>query len=208
MIDHLVYATRDLGAAARDLESLLGVAASPGGRHPLWGTRNALMALGPRTYLEIVGPDPDSPEPAAPRPFGIDTLTATGLVTWAYATGDLEAVVRSAAAHGVELGEVRTGSRRRPDGTLLRWSMTDVFAEREGGILPFLIDWGDTPHPAAGLGLGLTLVSLRLEHPEPVRITAALVALGLSAPVEVVAAARPARRAVIEGPKGRVEIRG
>ena len=25
--------------------------------------------------------------------------------------------------------------------------MTDPWAERAGGVIPFFIDWGDTPHP-------------------------------------------------------------
>ena len=65
------------------LEKLLGVRATPGGQHPGAGTRNALIALGPTTYLEVVGPDPDQPQPDNTRLFGVDGLTAPRLVTWA-----------------------------------------------------------------------------------------------------------------------------
>jgi hypothetical protein len=80
-IDHLVYATPDLTVGIERIEALIGVRATPGGQHPGEGTRNALVALGPSSYLEIIARDPEQPEPATARKFGIDTLRAPRLVT-------------------------------------------------------------------------------------------------------------------------------
>jgi len=81
-VDHLVYAAPDLNAACAEIERRLGVAPSPGGQHIGRGTRNALVAIGPRSYLEIIAPDPDQPRPNGPRWFNIDSIETPRLVAW------------------------------------------------------------------------------------------------------------------------------
>ena len=90
LIDHLVYAAPDLSAAVAGLEERFGARAQAGGRHIGRGTRNALLALGPRTYLEIIAPDPGQPEPPVPRPFGVDDLSRGDLAGWALACDDID----------------------------------------------------------------------------------------------------------------------
>src|SRR5512134_2479132 len=81
-IDHLVYAVPDLNLGIGAVEKLLGIRATPGGQHLGRGTRNALIALGPALYLEIIGPDPQQPNPDGGW-SGIDGHTAPRLATWA-----------------------------------------------------------------------------------------------------------------------------
>jgi hypothetical protein len=182
-LDHLVYAVPDLEAAVADLASRLGIEAAPGGRHPGEGTRNALIALGPDSYLEVVGPDLDAPAPSGPRWFGIDGLRAPGLTGWAVKADGLEALVIAADLAGVTLGPVRRAGRLRPDGVALSWTVTDPHTVLEDGLVPFFIDWGDSPHPSATAAPGASLTDFRAEHPDPPRLRRLLAALDLDLPV-------------------------
>ena len=204
-VDHLVYAAPDLEAAVGALEATLGARAEPGGRHPAEGTRNFLLALGPAVYLEIVGPDRGGEKLARPRWFGIDGLDRPKLAVWAARGEDLDGIVTMAAVAGVKLGPVSSGSRERPDGELLSWRFTDPRVIVEGGVVPFFIDWGRTPHPALSTPQGATLETLRAEHPEPRRARNALSAVGLDLPVAL--GAKPALIATIRTPRGIVELR-
>jgi hypothetical protein len=204
-VDHLLYATPDLDRGVEEIEKRLGVRATPGGRHPGMGTRNALIALGPTSYLEIIAPDPDQAPPSEPRPFGIDALATSRLAAWAANGRDLERLASDAARQGVRLGEVIARSRQRPDGVLLSWRFTSPWIVIADGIVPFFIDWGESSHPAASAARGASLVALRAEHPDPAGVRRMLEALGLDLPVSP--GPKPALIAVIECPRGHVELR-
>ena len=204
-VDHLVYGTPDLGMGIERIEKLLGLRATPGGQHPGRGTRNALVSLGTSTYLEIIGPDPDQPTPAQPRPFGVDTLKEPRLVTWAAKGKDLDRLAGEAGRRGVKLGEVIPGSRKRPDGGILSWRYTDPRTVVAGGVVPFFIDWGTSMHPSATATQGASLVGLRAEHPQPDQVRKMLDGFGLD--LAVAMGPRPALVATVSGPRGRVELR-
>lgn len=182
-VDHLVYATRDLEATCADLERRLAVRPTPGGRHPGRGTRNALIGLGPRAYLEVIGPDPSQPTPPVSRWFAIDALDQPRLVTWAARATDLPTVIARAAERGVVLGPPASGRRDRADGVALHWAYTDPGVVIADGIVPFFIDWGDGPHPAETAADGVALARFEAEHPEVGRVQETLEALGLALPV-------------------------
>jgi len=204
-VDHLVYAAPDLDAAVDQVEALLGVRPTPGGSHPGWGTRNALVSLGDRTYLEIVAPDPGQPNPPGPRMFGIDGLAAPKLVTWAASGSELTTFAADASTRGIDLGEVSNGNRQTPAGTTLSWTLTSPRAFLGDGLVPFFIDWGDTPHPAASAAQGVALVEMRAEHPDVDRVREMLGTLGLDLPVT--RGPEPALVAYIATINGRAELR-
>jgi hypothetical protein len=203
-LDHLVYATPDLLATVQKLESDIGVRATAGGRHPAWGTMNALLSLGARVYLEIIGPDPDYPHPSAGRLFALDTLARPCLLTWVARAEHLQGTVAMAQAVGIDLGEVEARSRQRLDGSLLHWDMTDPRKAREGGIIPYFINWGTTAHPAETAAHGCTLQALKAIHPEAERVRHILLHLGLDLRVEQGPAVGLV--ATLDTPKGTYEL--
>ncbi|MFQ5690388.1 MAG: VOC family protein [Gemmatimonadota bacterium] len=205
MIDHLVYAAPDLEGAVEGLERLSGIRAAPGGRHPGWGTRNALLALGPRTYLEILAPDPDRSDPELPAVFGLAGLQVPRLVAWAARAVRLEERVADAARQGVRLGDVLEGSRESPDGTTLAWRLTDPSVRLGDGVVPFLIDWGSSAHPAGTAPKGAVLENLRAEHPDPSGVRSILSILGL--PLRVDRGHSPALVATLRTSGGPIELR-
>ena len=202
LVDHIIYAAPDLAAAVADLEARLGIRAQAGGKHIGLGTHNALLALGPRTYLEIIAPDPGQPAPPV-RPFGIEGITCGKLVGWALACDDIDQAVAETRSHGYDPGEVVDGHRVEPSGTVLRWR-----AARSGqadDLVPFFICWGGTEHPARSAPRGLILNSLQIEHPDPPSFAPLLMAIGAN--VEVRQGQAPALVAHLSGPNGSKVLR-
>jgi len=203
--DHVVYAVTNLAEGIAEIEALTGVQATPGGQHQGIGTRNALMDFGNGSYLEIIGPDPDQPEPAEPRPFCIDQLSHGHLAAWAARTSDLDTVVATARAAGYDPGDVRDMSRATPEGALLEWRLATLMERQLVEIVPFLIDWGSTPHPSKSCATGCRLLSLRAVHPDVERLSSQLAAVGATIDVDHGAAAELI--AELDTPKGRVILR-
>jgi hypothetical protein len=93
---------------------------------------------------------------------------------------------------------VADGQRVGPTGTVLRWRMTRNTAA--GGLIPFLISWGDTEHPATSAPRGLSLEAFHLEHPDPPSLGPLLTALGADVHIRPTAAAALIAR--LSGPNG------
>lgn len=182
ILDHVVLAGPDLAATIDEVERRTGVRAPLGGRHPS-GTANALIAFTRggrrvRQYLELIGPDAAAGWAAADvERFGIDALTGPALASFAIAPDDLDATVERARAAGAGIGAVVPLSRRTPDGRELSWRLGLPEDERQP---PFLIDWGETTHPALDDIPVLELVALRRLTPDVTGETARLQALGVT----------------------------
>lgn len=206
-LDHLIFASRDVDEGVAIIEELTGARAIAGGPHVGLGTHNALLTFDERTYFEVIGNDPNQPEPSGARPFGLDERDAPGLAGYAIhpLEGEsLEDVAAAMSAAGFDPGTIAGMSRMKPDGNLLEWRLTigGDTGVASGGALPFAIDWGDSPSPAASLPSMGRLVSLTVHHPDA-KVRAAADALGVGV-ATVDGSARLS--ATVETAKGTIEI--
>ncbi len=202
-LDHLIFVTPDVDATVADLEARLGVTFEAGGRLPAWGTRNRILPLGDRSYLEVMGPDESANAPEGGRILDLDRRTEPSMAWWAVRPFLMELTCGDFQAAGFQHGDVIQGRRELPDGDTLVWEMTDPHLRVEDGMVPLVIDWDGAAHPGDGPAAA-TLRELRLEHPDHARLSGPFVDIGLP---EVHPAEAPAIVATLEGPGGTLTLR-
>ncbi len=148
-LDHISYAAgpEGLASAVQRLGSALAAGFADGGMHPRFGTRNFVLPLADRVYLEVVGA---LDHPAADKaPFGQAVKARTeaggGWLAWVVAVDDIEHVEARLGRPSV------AGHRRRPDGVDLTWRQIGVLDLLDDPALPFFVQWQCDPahHPAA-----------------------------------------------------------
>src|SRR4051794_16428678 len=89
-LDHAIWATRDLDAAAAHFERAHGLPAAGGGRHEGMGTENRIVPLG-GGYVELLAIA--DPEEAAGSLLGARVeAAAEGWMGWAVVVDDVDAV--------------------------------------------------------------------------------------------------------------------
>jgi hypothetical protein len=214
-LDHLLLGVPDLERGIAWVERLTGVRTVVGGSHPGRGTRNALLSLGARQYLEIIAPDPA--QSGVTPTLDLKALPQPRLVNWAAATADIDGLAARARAAGRqvrasagehEMLEPRDGSRVRPDGATLKWRTLGVpGALGRGPVnpLPFFIQWtADSRHPSEDSPAGCTLQSFRIAHPTPAAVADALKPFDIE--LDLTSAAEPALFATLRTPKGVIEL--
>jgi hypothetical protein len=203
VLDHIIVGIDDLDRGIGWMEEHTGVRAVFGGVHPGRGTRNALLSLGPRKYLEIMAPDPQQPSQSWYKE--VRTLREPRLVGWAAHTEDITTLAKKALAAGFAIDGPNDGSRVRPDGKTLRYKLFTLKDDR-GGLLPFIfIEWSrESVHPSADAPAGCTLARFLLQSPAPQELAKACQDLGLDVAVEH--GEKPLLRARIGSPRGDVEL--
>ncbi|MEK4059935.1 MULTISPECIES: VOC family protein [unclassified Paenibacillus] len=151
--DHIVHYVNQPEQVFEELKPY-GIHAIHGGRHEQIGTYNALSYFD-LSYIEWIGVFDHSLLPLGDRTsrYGlIETLAKDGfqegLSRIALRTHDIEGLAAHLRSQGLEVFGPEACSRRRPDGTLVKWKL--LFAGEAGvehGLpLPFFIQWeGEDP---------------------------------------------------------------
>jgi hypothetical protein len=198
LLDHIILGCNDLDRGIELVQESIGVHPSIGGVHPGRGTRNALLSLGERRYLEIIAPDP-AQQKIVHFPQ-IREMTEPRLVGWAVHPPDIAAIAKQLGENGIAFQGPDDGSRKRPDGHILTWKTVNLADDRHG-LLPFFIEWSaDSVHPSKDAPARCRLEYFEIMSVDPDELSLIFKRIGLDLPVQRSDKAR--LRALISGPKG------
>ncbi len=182
MLDHLLLGCNDLDRGIAYVEQKTGVRAVVGGVHPGRGTRNALLSLGEKHYLEIIAPDPQ--QAAVPDTRNLLELAEPRLVGWAAHPGEITQFAAHLRAANIAFEGPLPGSRKRPDGRLLQWKTLGLKND-EHGVLPFFIEWSaGTIHPSTDAPPGCKLDGFSIATPDEAELQRLCTQLQLNVHIE------------------------
>lgn len=169
-LDHLSFAAGPDGLAstAQRIGGLLGKEFVDGGVHPRFGTRNMILPLAGKTYIEIVEVLDHPASDKAPFGQAVRARSALGggWLGWVVAVEDISVVEQRLGRESVK------GNRRLPDGTELLWRQIGVCGLIADPQLPFFIEW-ESPaqmHPSQGAEDGYSLACLEIAG-DPQRVS-------------------------------------
>ncbi|GAA5512753.1 hypothetical protein Dcar01_01475 [Deinococcus carri] len=202
-LDHLVIAARTLDEGRAWLEGRLNVPLQPGGEHEQFGTHNALLSLGPDTYLEVIAVNPQAPAPPRPRWFGLDTPEVREeledgprLIHWVARVPDLAGLDLTPFGEALDLSRGQN-----------RWTLTVPEDGRlPGGVVPSLIAWHTPPVATRLPDAGVRLERLTLGTPDPDGLRTLLDHLNFAGEVEVREAPQAELSALLVAPDGLVTL--
>jgi len=202
LLDHIILGCNDLDVGMDFVEQNTGVRPAIGGVHPGRGTRNALLSLGERRYLEIIAPDP-AQQKIVHFPQ-IRQMVDPRLIGWAVHPPDIATTAKLLRDNQVAFQGPDDGSRKRPDGHVLTWRTVNLADDRHG-LLPFFIEWSaDSMHPSKDAPARCRLEYFEIMSADPEELSLTFKRMGLDLPVERSDKAR--LRAVISGPKGDLRL--
>lgn len=162
-LDHVSYAVGPDGmqATVDRIVDALGVERVKGGIHPRFGTRNAIIPLTNRQYLEIVEVL-DHPS-ADKAPFGQAvrnrSLIGGGWMGWCVTVDDLSPFEKRLGRQSV------VGNRKFPDGTELTWQQIGIKGLIADPQVPYLLRWDEGSeelHPSQAMAPEAELMRLSI----------------------------------------------
>lgn len=202
-LDHILWAVPNLEAGASEFAKITGVTPDGGGSHVGFGTRNTLASLGDRLYFEVISVDPaqDSFRDRAER---ISKLTTPEMHTFGIRGSNLEPYRDAARALGLEASDPVAMGRVRADGVKIQWRSIYISDPVWGGMLPFLIDWMGSQHPAETTPGGCSVKEFCALHPNADELRDIYSVLNISVPVK--RSTKPGFLLVLDTPNGEVVL--
>ena len=184
--DHAVQFVNQPEAAIQALsgQKLNAVA---GGRHPGWGTRNALSYFG-LTYIEFLAIADDAELLSAAETFLLSRDASRllpdneALYRVALRSDDIERTHAGLLEQGLRVSPIVNGQRDDPQGNVIRWRIFTIDGDFDGLVYPFILQWGEeddarlsrlqaqglaAPHPLGEIELQRAVFTV--QHPQAVR---------------------------------------
>jgi hypothetical protein len=143
--DHLVHFLRRSPLEAAEEMRRMGFHAVAGGRHENWGTHNSLCYFDV-SYIEFLAVENQetaerSDNRLIQQLVGDLPRIGEGLGQIALRTGDIERLAEHLKRNGLNVLGPVPGSRKRVDGSIIRWSMLFAESDEVRHPLPFFIQW-------------------------------------------------------------------
>ena len=159
-LDHVSFAVGPDGltGTTAELGRLMDATFLDGGAHPRFGTRNMILPLKNRQYLEVVEvlDHPASDKAAFGQAVRERSDAGGGWMAWCVSVDDMTEVEHRLGRHAV------AGNRRRPDGFNLEWRQIGTSSMRADPQLPYVTCWDIDPteHPSQMAEATVSLTSL------------------------------------------------
>ena len=145
-IDHIILAVNDLDKGMDEVHRLTGVKPREDGSNAQLGTRSAVIALGPRTYLEIMAPDPEADMAQTDpdlRPLVLDTIRGFESLTpfmWVIGTENMALSRTLARRVSIHTQDPLRGERQKGWRRGYEWDWTWIYRP-ESRVTPWFVQW-------------------------------------------------------------------
>ena len=145
-LDHISYAAshEQISDVVNRIGSQIETAFIDGGVHPKFGTRNFTAPLLNGQYIEVVCPmdHPATDITTFGKAVRNKAEEGGGWLAWVVAVKNITEIEDKMGRKSVE------GSRRRPDGTELKWKQIGLLDTVNNAKKPYFIEWLTPNHPS------------------------------------------------------------
>lgn len=165
-LDHFVCSVIGLEKWSADFSHRSGVTPEFSGRHPMFGTHNALVSLDSGMYFELFAEDPNPPVPRKIELPHFKGLKDPQITCWYLRCNDFQLAEKSLSKFSLKTSPVVKGSRIDQNGNLLQFEWVDILdLDSLGFAAPSFIKWlPGVTHPTVTSPKGCMFKKLSVTH--------------------------------------------